>query len=239
MPARLVFEAVRANNSPIALKGQVPAAAAAAYFGVIAGRVPTDALVVGPGLPENFITNAIAGIEALMRLNEGRLGFDGTQWYVRGKAEGAALKDAIMAAIDAVPMRGDWDVGITVLSPLDICRNRVGQLEARNVILFQSGSAKLTPDSEAPLDELAADLAICPDTDVHVEGHTDADGPDDVNLILSIARAEAVVAALVERGTAEDRLYAEGYGEFEPVATNDTRQGKQQNRRIAFTIAPR
>ena len=56
-------------------------------------------------------------------------------------------------------MHGEWDVAISVLGSLDICRNHVGVLEARNVILFQSGSTKLTPDSAAPLDELAADLA--------------------------------------------------------------------------------
>ncbi len=86
------------------------------------------------------------------------------------------------------------------------------------------------------IDELAADLAMCPEASVHVEGHTDADGAEDLNLALSVSRAEAVVNALIERGVGIERLYAEGYGESEPIAPNDTKEGKAQNRRIAFTI---
>ena len=84
--------------------------------------------------------------------------------------------------------------------------------------------------------ELANDLAICADTDVHVQGHTDADGDADANLALSVARAETVVAELIKRGVAESRLYAEGYGESDPIASNATKDGKAKNRRIAFAI---
>jgi outer membrane protein OmpA-like peptidoglycan-associated protein len=86
------------------------------------------------------------------------------------------------------------------------------------------------------LDELAGYLALCPAAEIHVEGHTDADGGDDANLALSVARAEAVVEALTARGVGPERLYAIGYGESLPVAANDTRAGKQANRRIAFTV---
>ena len=94
----------------------------------------------------------------------------------------------------------------------------------------------MTDESLASLGMLAADLGECPETAVYIEGHTDADGPDDLNLALSVARAEAVVDALVERGVAYQRLYAVGYGESLPIASNDTRDGKQANRRIAFTV---
>jgi outer membrane protein OmpA-like peptidoglycan-associated protein len=77
---------------------------------------------------------------------------------------------------------------------------------------------------------------MCPGTDVHVQGHTDADGDKDVNLALSVSRAETVVAELIKRGVADSRLYAEGFGESDPIASNDTKDGKAKNRRIAFDI---
>ena len=77
---------------------------------------------------------------------------------------------------------------------------------------------------------------LCPNAAIDVEGHTDSDGDDQRNLALSVARAEAVVNALIERGVAPERLYAIGYGEAQPVADNATAAGKRQNRRIVVSV---
>ena len=69
-----------------------------------------------------------------------------------------------------------------------------------------------------------------------MEGHTDADGSEELNLALSLARAEAVVDRLVELGVSGQRLYAVGYGETLPIASNETNDGKRRNRRIVFMI---
>ncbi len=236
MPARFVFEASRESGQPIALSGSVPADAAAAYFGVIAGGVPTDGMRPQGGLPDNFITSAIAGIEALATLHEGRLGFDGRRWWLRGTAANAATRDAVSGAIATLATPTDWSVFVGVLAPIEICRESVAELERRNAITFRSGSAQLTETSLPVIDELAVDLAVCATASVHVEGHTDADGAEDLNLALSVERAEAVVAALIARGIGAERLYAEGYGESQPIASNATSEGKAQNRRIAFSI---
>ncbi len=124
-------------------------------------------------------------------------------------------------------------------TPLVGCRERVAGLAKRNAIQFVTGKATLTKDSAAVVDELAADLKICPDTDVHVQGHTDSDGAAAANVALSVARAEAVVAGLVQRGISDDRLYAEGFGSTVPAASNATKAGKAANRRIAFEIDPK
>ncbi len=237
LPARFVFEASKEGGQPIALKGAVPVATTAVYYGVIAGNVPTDAMHAGDDLPRDFIASGAAGIKALVRVNEGRLGFDGTRWWLRGMVEEAALRDTLTASIAALPNGADWSVFIGVLTPIEICRERVAELARRNAITFQSGSATLTESSLPVIDELAADLDICPEASVHVEGHTDADGAEDLNLALSVSRAETVVEALIERNVGIERLYAEGYGESQPIADNDTRDGKAANRRIAFSIS--
>jgi outer membrane protein OmpA-like peptidoglycan-associated protein len=237
LPAHFVFEADKDGGQPVVLSGGVPADATAKYFGVIAGDVAVDKLYAQPNLPDTFIVNGTAGLNALGQVNEGRLGFDGTRWWLRGMVEDAGLRDTLTSTIAALPDGADWSVFIGVLSPIEICRDRVAGLERRNAITFQSGSATLTETSLPVIDELATDLNICADASVHVEGHTDADGAEDLNLGLSVSRAEAVVEALIARGVNLERLYAEGYGESQPIADNDTREGKAANRRIAFSIS--
>ena len=237
LPERFLFEAVKDGGQPIALSGIVPRDEVAEYLGRIAGEVAIDGLVVRTDLPLDFAGNAIAGIRALNDINEGRLGFDGSRWWLRGMAESAAQRDTVTASIAAQQGGKAWSVFIGVLSPLEICRDRVAALEGRNAITFQSGSARLLESSQPVLDELAVDLNLCPEASVHVEGHTDSDGAEDLNLALSVSRAEAVVEALIARNVAIERLYAEGYGEAQPIASNDTSEGKARNRRIAFSIS--
>ena len=239
MPETLVFSAERSAAGQTSLAGSVPADATAAYFGVIAGNAPIDGLKVAAGLPEDFIVSGTAGLEALAELSEGHLGFDGQHWWLSGKAEQQQRRAAALATIAALPAGEAWGVSIELLAPLDVCRGRVAELAGRNAILFETGKSVLTESSLTVLDELAADLAICPQTSVHVQGHTDSDGDAASNLALSVSRAEAVVAELARRGVAEDRLYAEGFGASDPIVANDNKDNKARNRRITFAVTPR
>ncbi len=116
------------------------------------------------------------------------------------------------------------------------CQARLAELSAHNAILFQSGAAIIAASAAAELDAFAQALMLCPDGVVEVEGHTDSDGDDQRNMALSVARAEAVVNALIERGVSPDRLYAIGYGETQPIADNGTAEGKSRNRRIVVSV---
>lgn len=113
--------------------------------------------------------------------------------------------------------------------------------EGRIIILqrieFAVGRATLRRSAHAILGEVRAVLETNPQIqNLRVEGHTDNRGREDRNLELSQQRADAVVAWLVERGIAAERLSAQGFGLTRPIETNDTRRGRALNRRVEFHI---
>ena len=232
-----LFDARKAPGGTIVFSGAVPAEPMRRQLAVITGQAPSDGLAINSDLPADFITSADAGSRALALLADGEFGLDGDKWVFIGRAETEETRQAALAALAAVPALDQWETSVTLLPPLDVCRDKVGALAARNAITFQSGSARMAEESLPVIDELAGDLALCPEATVNVEGHTDADGEDEANLALSVSRAEAVVDALILRGISPERLYAIGYGESLPIASNETRAGKQANRRIVFTLS--
>ena len=101
---------------------------------------------------------------------------------------------------------------------------------------FDVNLATLRPESFKTLNELVEILKIKEDLRVEIAGHTDSDGDEKANMILSQSRAESVVKYLISKGIAKDRLIAKGYGESEPVDDNNTVAGKQKNRRTEVRI---
>jgi len=100
-------------------------------------------------------------------------------------------------------------------------------------ILFDLDKATLKPESKPTLDEIAKLLTSKPDLKLKIVGHTDNQGGADYNLDLSRRRAASVVAALVSQyGIAADRLTTEGAGMTQPIASNDTEDGRARNRRV-------
>jgi outer membrane protein OmpA-like peptidoglycan-associated protein len=103
-------------------------------------------------------------------------------------------------------------------------------------VLFDTGSANLSPGAASKLDRLAAFLNEHPDRRVQIEGFTDSVGSDAYNLDLSERRANAVKAALTMRGIDSSRIATEGYGKAYPVASNSDSGGRQLNRRVEVVI---
>jgi outer membrane protein OmpA-like peptidoglycan-associated protein len=106
-------------------------------------------------------------------------------------------------------------------------------------LTFASGQADVDPRYRDLLDKLRQAAEVFPRSQIVIEGHTDSYGSDEANLALSRRRAEAVSAFMSgEIGVPAVRLSAVGYGETQPIANNDTPQGRERNRRIDVLIEP-
>ncbi|MGD2029103.1 MAG: OmpA family protein, partial [Desulfobacterales bacterium] len=99
-------------------------------------------------------------------------------------------------------------------------------------ILFDVDKASLKPESQKPLQEIVKLMRKYPDLKLEVQGHTDNQGSADYNRDLSQRRAETVKTYLTTYGTDASRLEAKGYGLSQPVASNDTEEGRAKNRRV-------
>ncbi len=115
--------------------------------------------------------------------------------------------------------------------------------EARGLVLtlpgsvyFEVNKSVVQPAMRSRLIEIARALSAAGDASILIEGHTDADGPNEYNLELSRLRADAVRSALVAGGVPPARIETQGYGETRPVASNRTTAGKAQNRRVEIVV---
>lgn len=112
----------------------------------------------------------------------------------------------------------------------------VGQIVRLNNIFFDFAKATLKEESFIELNRVVKLMNENPTMKLELSGHTDNVGSDDANLTLSQNRAGSVVAYLNSKGITSDRLVAMGYGENSPVATNETEEGRELNRRVEFKI---
>ena len=103
-------------------------------------------------------------------------------------------------------------------------------------IQFNFGKTSLHPDSFDELNSVAEMLTDNPTLQLEIGGHTDNEGPEDYNLILSQGRAQSVVDYLVSQGVNASKLVAKGYGESKPIQLGETKEAKAINRRVEFTI---
>ncbi|MDH4044867.1 MAG: OmpA family protein [Gemmatimonadota bacterium] len=103
-------------------------------------------------------------------------------------------------------------------------------------LLFDVDRADIRPDAQTNLVKLRTILQKYDDTNVLVEGHTDATGTEEHNMDLSLRRSSSVATFLAAQGVERGRLSAVGYGELQPIATNETTDGRQRNRRVEIAI---
>ena len=106
----------------------------------------------------------------------------------------------------------------------------------KDPILFQFDSAEIAPSFNEKLDMLAEAIRQDDKTSVRLNGYTDNVGTDAYNMGLSARRAQAVADALLKRGISADNIVISGYGKADPISSNDTEEGRQENRRVEMEL---
>lgn len=122
----------------------------------------------------------------------------------------------------------------SILATRDSARGLIANMSD---VLFKSGSFELLPGARERLAKVSGIILAYPSLHLAVEGHTDSIGSDEYNQNLSEQRAEAVRDYFVQQGIAAASIEARGFGKSEPIASNDTPEGRQQNRRVELVLS--
>ncbi len=198
----------------------------------------------------------IPGCSTMSKLAEGTLVGSGVGATVGAAAGAIAGKDAKSTAIGAaIGTAIGAGVGAIIGKKMDKKAEELAAIEAAKVetvedangleaikvtfdsgILFATNKADLSATSKQSLKDFATKMADLPDTDITIYGHTDNTGSDAVNERLSLQRAESVEKYLNGCGISNTRMTAEGKSYHMPVASNETKEGRAQNRRVEIYI---
>lgn len=233
-----------AGTVPDETARQVIATFAAARFG--GGQVRQAMDLARGDVPAGWGLAGMVALDALTRLDWGSAEVAPGRIAVTGQVGSPAMARDLHRL-----MAGEAPEGYRIRTELAIdlpaqvssvpfgaprCVHLLGA-EVRNTpIAFAPGSAVFEGDSRVVLDRLAAILARCASGRIEIAGHTDSQGSEELNARLSLARADAVLDALIARGAVLERLSARGYGASRPVASNEIEAGRALNRRIEFTV---
>ena len=202
----------------------------------------SDELALGKGAPKDFAGAASAMLLQLSRLESGVGTVSDTEISMKGDALYAnAAADIPLELSAAVPAgyTAQAAIGVAAAGPplaAEACQPAFADILGQRKIQFETGQASIQHDSDAVLDNLTAVAMRCPEAQLEISGHTDSVGGDDTNMELSRRRAEAVVDYLSRAGIAAERMTAVGFGKLHPIASNDTEEGRAQNRRIEFEV---
>lgn len=152
---------------------------------------------------------------------------------VQADSDGDGIPDSRDRCPDTPPGENVDAVGCTQLFEVEgVARTSVILFG----VTFETNRSSLTSASNVALDRVAESLLANPDVRIEIGGHTDNTGSNATNQRLSLQRAQSVKAYLVRKGVRPDRLETVGYGPDNPIATNDTDEGRRQNRRVELKL---
>lgn len=245
------FVVLRSPEGQVQLRGRITTernriateALASATFGA---QAVYSAMRVDDNLPRNWATRVLASIDALGHLSQGSVTVTEDLISVRGETGDPTAKAEITGLLAS--RLGDsqtYDITVNYVRKLDPilnlptpqqCVDVANQAIASGKIEFAPGSTDVDDSANDTLDRIAKALDDCEDMQMEIGGHTDSQGGEAMNQQLSQARANSVLDALLARRVTGVRFTAKGYGEIEPIADNETEEGRDANRRIAFKL---
>ncbi|MCV3270741.1 OmpA family protein [Roseobacter sinensis] len=245
------FVATLSPEGQVQLRGRLPDekmrevtdSFARAKFG--SENVYTAARVVDD-LPADWSARVLTGIQALAYLANGTVTVTPETIRLTGQSGNRGAR-AMVAQFMASKLGQDspYDIDVAYVEALDPiaalptpeeCEADLGQIVAASKIVFEPGSATIDDSALNTMDMIAQVLRDCGDLRLEVQGHTDSQGREEMNLALSQARAESVLNELRARRVLTSTFVAKGYGETQPIAENDTEAGREANRRIEFRL---
>lgn len=216
----------------------------AEFAALFPGLSVNDSLIAAEGAPSGFLDMVGAGLRGLGRLAHGTFTLSDMEAELAGDALFEGSVNQIAESSTAMAPGGfslSTDIG-TLAPPAVVdaaaCQAQFGSLLSSNSIRFTTGSADIDALSYGLLDRLVRTLQSCPNAIVQIGGHTDLQGAIVANQRLSEQRATSVLAYVEAAGISSGRLSAVGFGASLPIASNDTEEGRAQNRRIEFTVLP-
>jgi OOP family OmpA-OmpF porin len=245
------FTATRSPEGDVQLRGRINSeiarttadSFARAAFG--SATVRTTARV-DETLPANWSSRVLAGLEALSRLSNGAVLVTPDALSITGNTGNQNASSEIAGLLaDKLGESEHFEIEIAYQEKLDPllgiptpeeCEAQIVEIIGDRKITFEPGSATLDLATQDIMDEIAELLQLCGDIPLVIGGHTDSQGREVMNQQLSQERAQAVVDALRQRRVLTASYEVRGYGEEQPIATNDTEEGREANRRIEFKL---
>lgn len=216
---------------------------AAAHFG---SDHIYSATVLDQDLPSGWTQRVLAALEAMQFLSNGVASVTVDNVAISGNVAFDGAQSAIARVLSeklGVAASYELDVAYLEVGEPQIelptpeeCMARVNDAADRKKITFNPASSTIEDDAVETIDAIAGILRECQDIRVEISGHTDSQGRETMNQRLSQARADAVLNAILARRVLGTGLVARGYGESQPVANNDTAEGREANRRIEFRL---
>lgn len=195
-------------------------------------------------LPADWPVRVLAALEALSMLTHGVVAVTPDIVTVRGTSmvENARAKISGQLA-DKLGRHNPYELDITYVAPpppvnptpdAETCESEIAVLQEKSKITFEPGSATIAASSIPTLNAIAEILDRCGNVRMEIQGHTDSQGRQIMNLRLSQGRAQSVLEQLRARRILTSTYVAVGYGETNPIADNSTEEGREANRRIEF-----
>lgn len=197
-------------------------------------------------LPADWATRVLAGIEGLSMLSNGALRVEADLLSLTGNTGNPDASTEITSLLAGKLGEGTkFDVDVTYQEKLDPvlglptpeeCEAEIAEIVARGKINFEPGSATIDTSALGTMDDIAEVLKTCGSIPLEIQGYTDSQGRESMNLALSQSRAESVLNELRARRVLTGSFRAVGFGEENPIADNKTEDGREANRRIEFRL---
>lgn len=197
----------------------------------IGAETPNVQAALVRSVEANLAAGEVEGVQVAANGREVMLTGEVAEQFEKSRAEALAQSTSGVRSVTS-----EIQVGPPPVNPGSI-EDQIRQLQSQNKIEFELSRTAIARESLPVLEEIRAILDREPGVTAEIRGYTDNSGSEEQNRELSQGRAESIVDWLIDQGIAAERLNAAGFGPDNPIASNDTREGRAANRRVEFVIS--